>query len=83
MYSLLEQHNDGSWWYHPGKTYDTPERVEEAFKKSFWYDLDRPHRVFEHTEPLYQDFSTCTRNFKVFEFGGIIMWPKVMMGKSV
>lgn len=30
MISILEQHVDGSWWYHPGETFDTMEAAEAA-----------------------------------------------------
>ena len=70
MYSLLEQHNDGSLWYHPGWTFDTKEQAEEKFKKSFWFDENRPHMIIEHDEPIFQDYSTCTRDGKTFEFAG-------------
>ena len=58
MYSLIERHLDGSWWYHPGHTFDTPEEAEECFKRSFWWDLERPHKVIEHAEPLFQKWAT-------------------------
>ena len=74
MFSLLEQHKDGSWWYHPGKTFDSPEDVETAFKESFWWDLSRPHMVFEHSKPLPQKYSTCTWDFKNFNFQGVVEW---------
>ena len=81
MFSLLEQHNDGSWWYHPGCTYNTREEAEERFKKSFWWDLTRPHFVFEHTEPLPQDCSTCTKNGgQTFHCCGLVKWPKELEG---
>lgn len=70
MFSILERHNDGSWWYHPGMTFGTPEECEERFRSSFWWDLDRPHKVIEHSVPLPKE--TCyTFDFKTFEFGGI------------
>ena len=78
LYSLLEQHKDGSWWYHPGFTFDTPEEVEECFKK--YFDDSRPHMVFEHEEPMYQKHSTSTYDLKTFDFGGLIHWPKRLEG---
>lgn len=74
MYSLLEQHNDGWWWYHPGTTFDTPEEVIECFDNMFWWDRNRPHKVFEHSIPFPQKHSICSKNFKVFEFGGLPEW---------
>lgn len=74
MYSLLEQHIDGSWWYHPGDTFETEEEVEQCFQRIYG------HWSPEHAEPLCQDYATCTFDFKVFEFGGIIQWPKALKG---
>ena len=76
LFSVLEQHVDGSWWYHPGLTYATKEEAEQGFLEHFWWDKGRPHMIFEHTEPLCQEISTCTRNFKTFDFQGLIKWPK-------
>ena len=72
MYSLLEQHNDGSWWYHPRCTYETEEKAEEGFRKEFWWDLERPHKIIQHNKPFPQGYSRCTRDFIHFGFGGII-----------
>lgn len=81
MYSLLEQHVDGSWWYHPGDTFETEEEVEQCFQQVYGHwTPDRPHRTFKHDEPLFQEYSTCTFDFKVFEFGGMIHWPKALSG---
>lgn len=76
LYSLLEKHNDGTWWYHPGCTFDSQQAAEDAFKKMFWWDLSRPHKIFEHRKPLFQEYSTCTKDFKTFEFGGEIKWEE-------
>lgn len=77
MYSLLERHADGSLWYHPGHTFATPEEVEADFKRTFWWDLDRPHLVFEHDKPLFQEYSTCTKDGgKTFHFAGEIKWEQ-------
>lgn len=70
LYSLLEQHKDGSWWYHPGFTFNSPEEVEECFKKHF--DDSRPHMVFEHEEPMFQKHSTSSYDLKTFDFGGLL-----------
>lgn len=83
LYSLIEQHKDGSWWYHPGDTFNTPEEVEACFKESYWQDLERPHMVFEHEEPMYQEHSTCSFDLKKFDFGGFVYWPKEYYGTLV
>lgn len=82
MVSIVEQHKDGSWWYHPGQTWDSREEAEEGYKK-FWgkYHPERPVQFFEHDEPMYQRCATCTFDFKVFHFGGMIRWPKAHEGE--
>ena len=70
MYSVLEQHNDGSWWYHPKFTHDTEKDAEEYFKKAFWWDLDRPHKIVEHTKPFPQK-TISSFDCVHFGFGGI------------
>ena len=76
MFSLLEQHVDGSWWYHPGDTFETEAEVEQCFQEGIGrFDPDRPHQAFEHQEPLCQERSTCTFDFKTFMWGGMIFWP--------
>lgn len=50
---LIEQHVDKSWWYHPQfNPYNSIKEAEKGFKKQFWYELDRPHRVIETTSVL-------------------------------
>lgn len=83
MYSLLEQHNDGSWWYHPGDTFDTEAEVEECFRETFGhFDPDRPHMAFNHQEPMFQEHATCTTDFNTFEFFGVIFWPESLKGTT-
>ena len=62
-YSLLEQHKDGAWWYHPGLTVNKAEMVEEVFKNRY---IDRPTKIIHHETPLYQTASTYTRDMKHF-----------------
>lgn len=74
IYSVLEQHIDGAWWYHPGYSYDTEEKAKQeadAFSKRF---DNRPTMVFSHEAPLPQKHSTCTRNFKTFGIAGGVEW---------
>lgn len=70
-YSVFEQHKDGSWWYHPGLTWESEKDAEQDFKERFWWDLGRPHKIIKHTNELFQDYSSHTRNFKTLEFSGI------------
>lgn len=77
LYSLLEQHKDGSWWYHKNFTFDTPEEVEKCFNEYFKFDIDRPHMCFEHEKPMWQGYSSCTFDFKRFVSpGGRVVWEK-------
>ena len=74
IYSVLEQHKDGAWWYHPGYSYDTEEKAKQeadAFSKRF---DNRPTMVFSHEVQLPQKHSTCTRDFKTFGFAGGVEW---------
>ena len=84
LFSLLEQHKNGAWWYHPGDTFNTPEEVEERFIEEFFImSPDRPYKVFEHSEHLPQEFATCTYDFNTFEFLGVIHWPKGKKGQLI
>jgi len=84
MYSFIEQHIDGSWWYNPrlNATFETKEEVDKYFQNFFskYIDSERPYKAFEHEEPLYQKHATYTFDFKVFELGGVIFWPKGLEG---
>ena len=82
MVSILEKHVDGSWWYHPGDTYDSLEMAKKGYQE-FWgkHHPERPVKFFEHEEPLNQEMATCTLDFKVFHFWGKIFWPKSRKGE--
>jgi len=67
MVSIVEQHVDGSWWYHPGETWATREEAE-AHYHDFWG---------------IQEYPTCTFNFEVFHFGGFIRWPRSREGELI
>ena len=53
LYSVLEQHADGSWWYHPGFTRETRAEAELKSAHSIWWDLERPrsHRTTRSARP--------------------------------
>lgn len=53
-FSIVEQHIDGRWWYHPRLTYNSKDEAREGFKKVFWWDLERPYKIVEHTIPFPQ-----------------------------
>lgn len=75
MYSILEQHVDGSWWYHPGCTFSTQEEAAlraASFGKPYTpgFYISRPFRILAHTKPFPQDMSRCTHDFVHFDFAG-------------
>lgn len=75
IYSLLEQHYDGSWWYHKGASYDTLDRALIAIPNYIKWDETRGKVIFCHDEPLPQR-SCCTFDFKNFAFCGQILWEE-------
>ena len=73
MFSILEQHNDGSWWYHIGKTYDTRDEAETKGHELFGGESflkPRPYKVIEHTKPFPQDMARCSFDCVHFHFAG-------------
>lgn len=83
MFSVLEQHIDGSWWYHPGYSFHTEEEAKQRAEEFSKNHDNRITKVFEHTEPMFQKYSTCTRDFEIFEFQGIVEWPANLAGSFV
>lgn len=74
LYSVLEQHLDGSWWYHLGWTFETREAAEQKIREGLWFDPQRPMRLFEHHRPFPQDHGRYTRDLKTFGIAGYIDW---------
>ena len=70
IYSVLEQHRDGAWWYHPGDSFDTLEEAKERADHFCDYLDERPVKVIEHELPFPQDKSRCTFDGKHFGFAG-------------
>jgi len=50
-YSLLEQHNDGSWWYH-GNTFDTWGEADDYRRRWIWWDEKRNKQIIGHDDDL-------------------------------
>lgn len=63
-YSLFEQHNDGSWWYHR-HTFTNRSDAEDYMAKWIWWDKTRPKTIYEHKKPFPQE-TLWTRDFKDF-----------------
>ena len=73
-YSALEQHKDGSFWYH-GHTFENKEDAEKFVADWISWDPGRIKKVFEHKKPL-PDQTCCTFDFKHFGFAGAILWAE-------
>lgn len=66
-YSVVEQHIDGSWWYHR-KTFETKEEALEYAQGALdWRDSRQI--VFKHSKKLPDD-TLWTRNFQDFYWVG-------------
>ena len=75
MFSALEQHKDGAWWYH-GDTFETEAEAKEFIEGWIWWDANRPKFYFEHEKPLPKK-SCCTKDgCRTFEFAGKILWDR-------
>lgn len=73
MFSILEQHKDGSWWYHPGDTFGTWDKADAEAEKLYWsgkHLAPRPYKVIEHTKPFPQDLDRCSFDCVHFNFAG-------------
>lgn len=66
-YSVVEQHVDGSWWYHR-KTFETKEEALEYAQGALGW-RDSRQIVFEHSTKL-PDETLWTRNFQDFYWAG-------------
>ena len=66
-YSVVEQHVDGSWWYHR-KTFETKEEALEYAQGALGW-RDSRQIVFEHSTKL-PDETLWTRNFQDFYWVG-------------
>lgn len=67
-YDFVEQHLDGSWWYHGGwkdNNFDTRQEAETNFKERFWWDLERPFRILKHMSK-FPDVLLVSKDLKVF-----------------
>ena len=45
---FVEQHTNGHFWFHPRTGYHRTKRgALKSFKRSFWWDLERPYLILE------------------------------------
>lgn len=73
MFSILEQHTDGSWWYHPGDTFVTRDEAETEGQKFYGsgdHLTPRPYKVIEHQKPFPQDMARCSFDCVHFSLAG-------------
>lgn len=76
MFSILEQHGNGSWWYHIGETYDTRDEAEAEGQElyggghAYRFGIPRAYKVIEHTKPFPQDLDRCSMDCITFGFAG-------------
>lgn len=71
LFSCLERHNDGSFWYH-GNTFNSHEQAEIFLKSWIPWDPNRKKLIIEHATPITTYFGVCyTYDFRKFEYGGI------------
>ena len=52
MYSVLEQHKNGEWWYHRGACFDTIEEAENWATDRQWMLETRPVCIVKSTLPF-------------------------------
>lgn len=71
LYSCLERHVGGSYWYH-GDTFQTREQAETFIAEWIPWDPDREKRIIEH-EKLLPNETCYTFDFHTFESFGIIL----------
>ena len=75
-FTVLEQHNDGAWWYHPRWSFDNFDQAADYAVDFSARHENRPVTVIEHTGEL-PDRSCCTRKtsygLAAFDFAGGIL----------
>lgn len=71
-YSVLEQHNDGTWWHHMGYTFNSREEAEEKVKDFNDVFPNRPTWIYEHNIEMPQNESLAYMGNGKFGFGGLI-----------
>lgn len=68
-YDFVEQHSDGSWWYHGGwkdNNFCTKKEAEESFRQRLWWDLERPFCILKHRRK-FPDRLLVSKDLKVFK----------------
>ena len=67
-YDFVEQHFDGSWWYHGAwedNNHDTREKAENNFRERLWWDPERPYRILRHRDK-FPNTTLVSKDLKVF-----------------
>ena len=79
IFSVLEEHIDGSIWYHPGWSCKSEEEAKALMKHKHGQDLwkDRTMVCFTHTKPFHQDRAVWTIDLYNFhDRSGAVVWNK-------
>ena len=79
IFSILEEHTDGSMWYHTGWSFDNNEAavnfIQAKKQQDFW--SDRHMEIFTHDKPLPQNKALWTIDSENFhEVSGAVVWNK-------
>lgn len=67
-YDFVEQHFDGSWFYHGAwedNNHSTREEAEKNFKIRLWWDPERPYRIVKHKNK-FPNVLLISKDLKVF-----------------
>ena len=75
LYSALEQHCDGSWWFH-GDTFTSREEAGRFLPGWIGWDENRHKKIFYHEKPLPREECYTIDDGETFEFAGITLWDK-------
>ena len=78
-FSILEEHTDGSMWYHPEWSFANEESATNFIQAKKQRDLwaDRYMEIFIHDKPLPQDRATWTTDGVNFQDrSGATIWNK-------
>lgn len=69
LYSVLEQHECGNWWYHRGWTFPIQEEAQYKADQFFSHHQDQPTIVLKHRGCIV--FPPCfTTDFRDLYFAG-------------
>ena len=79
IFSILEEHIDGSMWYHPDWSFEHEEAAINFLqaKKQQDYWSDRYMEIFIHSQPLPQKSVWTRDGIDFHDISGAVIWNKV------